>query len=143
MDRGWAIVRPSRDQFQPPPLFAALLVNCIVATIASSAARRFPILNHCHISPISFGNCTGNLVCHRSEKKNLGHLWHRFFGTAKITNCGQILKCFFWIQSGKIWPVSVAILRRPVPHVVFFVSKGLCFGLKRPQRMKLLAENLM
>ena len=66
-DRGWASVRPSRKQSQPPSYFAALLFNRIVAVAVPAPPPRIPISNHSHILPISFGNYASNLVCHRSE----------------------------------------------------------------------------
>ena len=100
--------------------------------LVAAPPQRFPISNHCHT--ISFGNCTGNLVCHRSEHPPWPLLAPLFLERQKFKKFGQILKkCFFWGQSGKIWsvllflglwlPNSAAILRRPVPHSRFLSRK--------------------
>ena len=76
------------------------------ALLVPAPPQRFPISNHCHTSPISFGNCAGNLVCHRSENPPWPLLAPLFLERQKLKNFGQILKkCFFWTQSGKIWSV--------------------------------------
>ena len=96
LDHGWAIVHPSRKQSQPPPCLAVLSVNRIAAIAVPSPPQWFPISNHCHVSPTSFGKCAGNLVCHRSEKP-LGHFWRHFFETAKIqTFWANFEKMLFW-----------------------------------------------
>ena len=78
------------------------------ALLAPALPQRFPISNHCHTSPISFGNCAGNLVCHRSEKPPWPLLAPLFLEQQKFKNFGQILKnasfghakfgqfCIFW-----------------------------------------------
>ena len=83
---------PSRKQSQPPPYFAALLVNRIVAM----AVPADPISNHCHIAPMSFqiGNCAGNLVSHRSPKLQLP-LVAPFLERQKFTILGNFDETFF------------------------------------------------
>ena len=128
------------------------------ALLVPAPPQQFPISNHCHISPISFGNCAGNLVCHRSEKPP----WPLFFlERQKFRNFGQILKnCFCLTQSGKFrsvlhfWGVGCRILRQFCGAAFcgnsaeagatrrFLCRKSPFFGLKKTQKRQILAEKL-
>ena len=133
-------MHPSRKQSQPPAYFA-LQRSWSAALLVPAPPQRFPISNHCHISPISFGNCAGNLVYHRSEKNPLATFGATFLERQKLKNFGQILKNAsfghnqakfgqFCILGGCGLPNSAAILRRPVPHVGFCLEKSICWHRK-------------
>ena len=72
------------------------------ALLVPAPPQPFPMSNHCHISPICFGNCAGNLVCHRSEKPPWP-LLAPLFGTAKIQKFWADFEKYFFGQAGKIW----------------------------------------
>ena len=153
LDRSWAIVHPSRKQSQPPPYFAAFLVNCMVTIAVPVLPRWFPISNHCQVSPISFGNCAGNLVCHWS-KKPLATFGATSLERQNFQKIWQIVKSASFGQSGKIWSVlhflglwvvefcgnSAAFCGNSAARR-FCLAKSL-FWPQKTQRMRIWAETL-
>ena len=151
LDRGWAIVHPSRKQVQPPPYFAALLVNRMVTQIQRRPSGshlkplpRFPDFSL--IFPLGIAQATSFAI----GQKNPGHFWLHCFRTAKNPKfLANFEKCLFWTQSGavgcRILRQFCGILRQLRGgwcHRSFFVLKSPCFGLKRTKHMLILAENL-
>ena len=145
LDRGWAVARPSRSNLNLPHTCSWS------AAMLPDQRQRIPISNHCHASPMTFGNCTRELACHRPPNPHwplLAPFVWNIHCVAKTHRLGHALrKTFHWTQPGKTWSIlhvlglwvaefcgnSAAVLWHPVPHVIF-VSKIPFFGLQCSQQ---------
>ena len=112
--------------------------------LAPAPPQRLPISHRCHTSPILFGNCAGNLMCHRSSKPPWPLLAPLFWNGKNSKLSGKVFQGLFWTQTGKFGqfcifggcglPSSVAILRRPVPHIGFCLEKSIFWASKHSKK---------
>ena len=112
----------SRKQSQPPPCFAVLLVNRIVAIAVHT------ISNHCHNSPMHLKIAQATSFAIGPKNPPIATFGATCLERQKRTNFGQIgcsLEKFG--QFGTFWGCGLsnsAVLRRPVPHIVFLCRKN-------------------
>ena len=136
LDCSWAIVHPSRKQSQPPPCFAALLVNRILGANAAPAVAHLKPLPH-------FTDFLWELRRQARlpsvRKTPLGHFWRHFFGTAKPQK--------FWAKFCKM--LLLYTIRQNLVSFAFFgvvatrrfLSRNIhCFASKMKNWQKTLRE---